>query len=354
MVSGSQHNSLESILAKHTVTGELVQPLENGLIQCVACGHRCKIPLGRPGVCKIRYNEDGKLKVPFGYAAALQCDPIEKKPFFHVFPGSLAMSFGMLGCDYHCAYCQNWVTSQTLRDTNAGRPIHEITQYDLIQGALTNGAKTVTSTYNEPLITSEWAVAIFQEAKKNGLHTSYVSNGNGTPEVIDYISPWTDYYKIDLKSFRDKEYRKLGGTLNAVLDTIRLVKEKGMWLEIVTLIVPGMNDDPSELREMAHFIHSVNPEIPWHVTAFHEDYKMSGMGNTTGSSLLQAAEIGKEQGLQFVYAGNLPGRLGEWENTYCPHCDTLLVERVGFHVLQCNITDHVCPACKNPVPGKWT
>lgn len=348
-----QPNSIENTLAGHTVAGDLFHPLDNSMIQCVACGHRCKIPEGRAGVCKIRYNDEGTLKVPFGYAAALQCDPIEKKPFFHVLPSSLAMSFGMLGCDYHCAYCQNWVTSQTLRDKNAGRPIREITPHDLVQLAITNGAKTMTSTYNEPLITSEWAVAVFQEAKKHGLYTSYVSNGNGTPEVIDYIAPFTDFYKIDLKSFQDKQYRKLGGTLDAVLDTIRMVKEKGMWLEIVTLIVPGLNDDPSEFREMAQFIHSLHPEIPWHVTAFHEDYKMSGMGNTQGSSLLQAAEIGKEAGLHYVYAGNLPGKLGEWENTYCPTCETLLVERVGFHVLQCNLKNNQCPSCHHQIPGNW-
>lgn len=353
MIANAAPSSLEDVLVSHTVPGELYERLDNGMIQCVACGHRCKIPNGRAGVCKIRFNDEGVLKVPFGYAAALQCDPIEKKPFFHVLPGSLAMSFGMLGCDYHCAYCQNWVTSQTLRDKNAGRPIHEISPHNLVQMALAHGAHTMTSTYNEPLITSEWAVAVFKEAKAHGLYTSYVSNGNGTPEVIEYIQPWTDFYKIDLKSFQDKQYRRLGGTLDAVLDTIRRIKEKRIWLEIVTLVVPGFNDDEHELRDIARYIASVHPEIPWHVTAFHEDYKMNGMGSTQGKTLLRAAEIGKEAGLQFVYAGNLPGRLGDWENTCCPHCGELLVERVGFHVLQNRIQNQACPLCHKIIPGVW-
>ncbi len=355
MVLFSTQHPTEDSLHRKTVEGELYDTIneQKKLIQCYACGHRCKIPEGRPGICKVRFNEGGKLKVPFNYVAALQCDPIEKKPFFHVRPGSLAFSFGMLGCDYHCAYCQNWDISQTLRDQNAGRPIQEMTSPELIELALSRGASTITSTYNEPLITSEWAVDVFQEAKRNGLMTSYVSNGNGTPEVIEYIRPWTDLYKIDLKSFQDKEYRKLGGTLQAVLDTIKLVKEKGFWTEIVTLIVPGLNDDLSELRDMAKFIASVHPEIPWHVTAFHEDYKMRGMGNTKSNTLLRAAETGKEEGLQFVYAGNIPGRLGDWESTYCPQCNDLLVERVGFRVIDNRMRDGNCPSCGHFIPGIW-
>jgi pyruvate formate lyase activating enzyme len=293
------------------------------------------------------------LRAPNGYVAALHCDPIEKKPFFHVLPGSRAMSFGMLGCDYHCAYCQNWLTSQALRDPAAGSSIQPVTAEEIAELAVAYGARVVTSTYNEPLITSEWAVAVFQAAKKRGLRTSYVSNGNGTPRVIEYLRPWTDYYKVDLKSFQDKNYRKLGGKLNTVLDTIRLLKEKGFWVEIVTLVVPGLNDTPEELREIARFIASVSREIPWHITAFHEDYKMRGLGRTRLASLRQAGEIGKEEGLWFVYLGNLPGAAPEWENTYCPFCHALLVERTGFQVRENRITRGSCPSCGKGIPGCW-
>ncbi len=345
--------TLESRLSRYTREAVLYEKLPENKVRCYACGHLCLIPEGRPGICRVRYNEGGVLRAPFGYVAALHCDPIEKKPFFHVLPGSQAMSFGMLGCDYHCAYCQNWITSQALRDPGAGSAIQAVTAEDVVDLAEAYGARTVTSTYNEPLITSEWAAAIFQAAKKRGLHTSYVSNGNGTPGVIEYLRPWTDFYKVDLKSFQDKNYRKLGGQLSTVLDTIRLLKEKGFWVEIVTLVVPGLNDSPGELRDIARFLASVDREMPWHITAFHEDYKMRGMGHTRLATLRQAGEIGKEEGLAFVYLGNLPGSAPEWENTYCPACHDLLVERVGFRVLQNRIPGGACPSCRRAVPGCW-
>jgi len=196
-------------------------------------------------------------------------------------------------------------------------------------------------------------VDIFQLAKKKGLHTSYVSNGNGTPEVIEYLCPWTDMYKVDLKSFQDKPYRKLGGKLATVLDTIRLLHEKKFWLEIVTLVVPGLNDSEDELRDMAKFIASIHKDIPWHVTAFHEDYKMRGNGNTQLNILLRAAEIGKEEGLHYVYIGNIPGYAPEWENTYCPSCHTLLIERNGFRVKKNTIIGGKCPKCNEAIAGVW-
>jgi pyruvate formate lyase activating enzyme len=293
------------------------------------------------------------LRVPRGYVGALQVDPVEKKPFFHALPGAKALSFGMLGCDFHCGYCQNWVTSQALRDPRAVAPAQEITPAELVRLARKHGARIVTSTYNEPLITSEWAVEVFREAKAAGLVCSYVSNGNGTPEVLDYIQPWVSLYKVDLKGFRDRSYRDLGGTLERVLWTIRALHERGFWLEIVTLVIPGFNDSDEELRDIAAFLASVSPDIPWHVTAFHRDYKMTKNHDTGIAGLLRAAEIGKAAGLHFVYAGNIPGSVGEWENTYCPGCRALLVERVGFHVLQNLIQGSACPNCSRKIPGFW-
>jgi pyruvate formate lyase activating enzyme len=260
----------------------------------------------------------------------------------------------MLGCDLHCGYCQNWVTSQALRDPAAVAPPREMTPADLVALARRHGAPIITSTYNEPLITSEWAVAVFREARKAGLVCSYVSNGNGTPEVLDYIQPFVSLYKVDLKSFRDRPYRDLGGTLERVLATIRDLKARGFWVEIVTLVVPGFNDSNEELRDIARFLVSESPEIPWHVTAFHPDYRMTDPDNTDAATLLRAAEIGKTEGLPFVYAGNLPRRVGNWENTDCPGCGALLVERVGFQVRQNRVTDGRCPDCGRTIPGYWS
>jgi pyruvate formate lyase activating enzyme len=347
--------TLKTILKTYTMEGapQLCEKLEGGKVRCYACGHRCVILPGLDGICRVRYNEGGRLMVPAGYVGALQCDPTEKKPFFHAYPGSLALTFGMLGCDYHCAYCQNWITSQALRDSKAVAPPIEVTPKQIVALAKRYGARLVVSSYNEPLITSEWAVEIFKEAKPAGFVCGYVSNGNATPQVLDYIRPWVDLYKIDLKSFGDRSYRKLGGVLQNVLDTIKMVHERGFWLEVVTLVVPGFNDSDDELKAAADFIASVSPDIPWHVTAFHKDYKMTDPDNTPPETLIRAAEIGYSAGLHFVYAGNLPGRVGKYENTFCPNCKATVIERYGFRILKNRIVGGACPRCKTKIPGRW-
>jgi len=349
----TESSTLKDVLQTFTTEGELYERLENNRLRCFACGHRCVIFDGLDGICRVRSNRGGKLLVPHGYVGALQLDPVEKKPFFHALPGSLAMSFGMLGCDFHCGYCQNWVTSQALRDPNAIAPPQRLTAEEFVRLSLDRGARIVTSTYNEPLITSEWAVEIFKVARQAGLTTSYVSNGNGTPEVLEYIKPWVDLYKVDLKSFQDRNYRKLGGVLNNVLDTIQRLYTMGFWLEIVTLIIPTFNDSDEELRDIARFLARISPDIPWHVTAFHQDYKMTDPDNTPVRTLLRAAEIGKSEGLSFVYAGNLPGYVGNWENTLCPGCGELLIERYGFRVQRNRIRNGACPKCSRQIPGVW-
>jgi pyruvate formate lyase activating enzyme len=346
--------TLAQILARSTREGQLYERLDNGRVRCFACGHRCLIPPGRDGICRVRFNEAGTLKVPFGYVAGLQLDPVEKKPFFHALPGARALSFGMLGCDYHCGYCQNWITSQALRDKSATAPSETVSPAEIVTAAKRAGARIVTSTYNEPLITSEWAVEVFRHAKAEGLVCSYVSNGNGTEEVLEYIRPWVSLYKVDLKGFRDRPYRELGGTLERVTWTIRALHEKGFWLEVVTLVVPGFNDSVEELRDIARFLVSVSPDIPWHVTAFHPDYRMEDRPATSVGALLRAAETGAAEGLRFVYAGNLPGAVRSWENTYCPGCRALLVERIGYRVLQNRMdVSSRCPECRVTVPGRW-
>ena len=349
-------SGLKPRLRELTRPGDLGIP-EKGKIRCVACGHRCLIGDGHEGVCRVRFVEGGELRVPWGYVGALNVDPIEKKPFFHVTPGALAFSFGMLGCDYKCPYCQNWEISQVHRDPESdrivtARPI-EIGQ--LIGAARLSGSTMVTSTYNEPLITSEWAVAIFRAARAEGLMTGYVSNGNGTPEVLDYLRPWVDAYKVDLKGMREEGYRTFGGKLATVLSTLEGLKARGFWVEVVTLVVPGLNDSNGELRDAARFLSGLDRDIPWHVTAYHDDYRMGDRGRTPPDSLLRAAAIGREEGLRFVYAGNLPGRVGEWEDTRCPGCGAPVVERRGFRVVRNSLApDGSCPSCGVRIPGLWT
>ncbi|MDP2776129.1 MAG: radical SAM protein, partial [Anaerolineales bacterium] len=258
-------STLAKILDGLTVEGELYEKLADNSLRCFACGHRCLIREGKRGICQVRFNEGGTLRVPHGYVTALQSDPIEKKPFSHVMPGSNALTFGMLGCDYHCSYCQNWLTSQALRDPAAeasAQLVRKITPAQMVEHARKTNAAVVVSSYNEPLITSEWAAAIFKEAKANGLMCAYVSNGNNTPEVMEYIAPYLDAYKIDLKCMSEKNYRKLGGVLQHTLDGIKRAREAGLWVEVVTLVIPGFNDSNEELWEAARFLAGLSVDIP--------------------------------------------------------------------------------------------
>ena len=285
--------SLADLLEAHTTEGEIWESIDRDRIRCYACGHECPIPTGAQGVCRVRFNRNGRLQVPWGYVGGTQCDPVEKQPFFHLYPGALAYSFGLLGCDLHCDYCQNWVTSQALRDPSATAPPRPTTPRALVDDAVRSGARLVVSTYNEPLITGEWAVAVFKAAREAGLTTGFVSNGNATPRALEYLRPW---------------------------------------LEVVTLLIPGFNDSDDEVRRLTEFLAGVSPDIPWHVTAFHRDYRMNDTSDTAPASLVRAAGIGRESGLQFVYAGNRPGQVGSLEHTGCPTCGMAVVERCGYEV----------------------
>jgi pyruvate formate lyase activating enzyme len=246
------------------------------------------------------------------------------------------------------------VTSQALRDPEAVAPPRAADPKALVDEAVSLGARALVSTYNEPLITAEWSVEVFRHARAAGLLTGFVSNGNGTPEVLDYVRPWIDVYKVDLKSFDDKRYRELGGRLAPILETIRALHRMGVWVEIVTLLVPGFNDDPAELRALASFLAGVSRDIPWHVTAFHSDYRMDATPATPAQTLRLAAEIGGDAGLRFVYAGNRPGEVGALEDTRCPSCARTLVARTSFLVRSYDITpDGRCPGCNAEIPGRW-
>jgi pyruvate formate lyase activating enzyme len=263
----------------------------------------------------------------------------------------------MLGCDFHCGYCQNWLTSQALRDPAsavAANLVRPMTPEEMVRAARRAGAEVIVSSYNEPLITSEWSVSIFKKAKAAHLKCAFVSNGNATPEALAYLRPWLDAYKVDLKSMQEKNYRQLGGVLKHVLETIEQAHALGLWVEVVTLVVPGFNDSNEELYEAARFLRSVSADIPWHVTAFHPDYKMTDHDFTPPKTLLRAAEIGREAGLNYVYAGNLPGRVNEYESTHCPRCNKTLIRRQGYVIESYLLTENgTCPQCGTAIAGLW-
>lgn len=353
-----QPSTAVEILDALTLEGELYEKLAENEVRCSACAHRCLVRPGRRGICQVRFNESGTLRVPWGYVAALQLDPIEKKPFNHVLPGAEVLTFGMLGCDFHCANCQNWFTSQTLRDPaceDAARLVRRTSPEDLVAYARRHGAGIIASSYNEPLITSEWAVAIFRQATQAGLKCAVISNGHATPEALRYLRPYLNAYKIDLKTMQDRQYRQLGGRLQPVLDTIRQAHALGLWVEVVTLVIPGFNDSTEELLDAARFIASVSADIPWHVTAFHPDYKMTSPPPTPVETLVRAAEIGEEAGLKYVYAGNIPGRTRGYENTTCPKCRSVLIERYGYTIQRYHLTAQgTCDQCGEKIAGIWS
>lgn len=336
-------------------------PDDDGVIQCVCCAHQCRIKPGKRGVCKVRYHRAaddggaGELRVPFGYVAGVAVDPIEKKPLFHVMPGCEALSFGMLGCNLRCSFCQNWQCSQTLRDPNASDHVERVEAERIVEAAVGRGAPVIASTYNEPIVTAEWAREIMALGKERGLRGAFVSNGFAGAELLDYMRPALDIYKVDLKTFQDENYRAMGGRLEPVLDTIRRAREMGYWVEVVTLVIPGFNDSDAELRDMAQFIAGVSTDIPWHLSAFHPDYKHdTGERPTTASDIERGATAGADAGLKFVYAGNLGGALAELENTLCPDCRAVLVGRGGYRVSGARVgKDGKCPDCGADVPGIW-
>lgn len=350
--------AISDTLDRLTLEGELYEALPDERVRCHACAHSCLIARGKRGICQVRFNKDGKLLVPWGYVAGANVDPIEKKPFAHFLPGADALTFGMLGCNLKCDFCQNWLTSQALRDPAADgalRHIQRISPEGLVDYARQYQAEVIASSYNEPLITSEWAVAIFKLAKPLGIRTVYISNGYASTEVLEYLRPWLDGYKIDLKTMQAKQYPELGGKLQPVLDSIRKAHDLGLWVEAVTLVIPGFNDSNEELWDAARFLTSVSPDIPWHVTAFHPDYRRNGNAPTTADHLQRAADIGQEAGLRYVYAGNLPGRVGSLEDTHCPKCARPVIKRRGYTILEYTITAKgTCPHCATPIAGIWT
>ena len=350
--------TLEEKIHECSAPAELFERLKDNGARCLACAHKCVIPPGGAGICKVRFNSGGVLKVPWGYISGYGLDPIEKKPFFHALPGALTFSFGMLGCNFKCSFCQNYLTSQALRDPAcfAGE-IQPAAPEKLAEAAREAGAAFAVSTYNEPLITAEWSVAVFKEARKYGIRGAYVSNGYASAEVLDYIRPHVDIYKVDLKTFSAENYLKVaGGELANVLKAIEMIHARGFWLEIVTLLIPGFNDGEKELESLAAFIAGVSKDIPWHITAFYPTYKMTDREATPPATLLKAREIGLKKGLKYVYTGNIPGQ--GFEDTLCPSCGKGLVTRRGFKILNNSVKvtkkgKGLCGNCSAAIPGLW-
>jgi pyruvate formate lyase activating enzyme len=329
------------------------EKLEHDTVRCHLCPHACVIQVDRRGICEVRENQGGRLiALSYGKAIAVHEDPIEKKPLFHVLPGSISLSVATVGCNLRCSHCQNYEISQ-YPHTNSRIPGDELSPEQLADAACQSGAQTISFTYTEPTIFMEWAQDCTAAAHGRGVRSVFVTNGYSAAQPIRDIQPHLAAANVDLKGFRDEFYQHTcKARLQPVLDTIKLMRELGIWVEVTTLLIPGLNDDPTELTQLAAFLASVDPSMPWHISRFHPDYHMLDRPATSQAAIASAREIGVQAGLQFIYAGNLPGDPAE--NTYCPSCHALLIERHGFRVLQNLLNQGRCPACHRPIPGIWS
>jgi len=327
--------------------------LANRAVRCTLCRHRCIIREGESGICRIRVNKEGKLySLVYGYPIALHIDPIEKKPLFHFLPGSNALSIATVGCNFRCKFCQNWDISQLPRDYNRVEG-YKVSPEEVVGAALRSGSTIISYTYTEPTIFFEYALDISKLAVKKGIKNTFVTNGYVTEEALKDIAPYLHGANIDLKSMNPKFYASVvGARLNEVLDGIKTYKKFGIWLEITTLIIPGYNDSEDQLREIARFIRDeLGDGTPWHVSRFYPAYKFKHVPPTQISAVRRAREIGLEEGLKYVYTGNIPGNAGE--DTHCPSCGEVLIRRWGFSVVEYNITNGKCRFCGEKIDGVW-
>jgi pyruvate formate lyase activating enzyme len=319
-------------------------------VSCGLCAHRCRIDPDRRGICGVRENRDGTLlSLVYGSVIAENVDPIEKKPLFHLLPGSRSFSIATAGCNLRCTFCQNHDISQMPRERGqiVGR---ERTPAEIVEQALRSGSRSIAYTYTEPTVYFEFAYATAGIAREKGLKNVFVTNGYMTPGMVELIAPRLDAANVDLKSFRDGFYRKqCGARLQPVLDSLKKMKELGIWVEVTTLLIPGLNDKEAELGELAAFIASLGTETPWHISRFYPQYRMTETPPTPASSIHRAAEIGRSAGLKYVYSGNIQGDAGE--NTLCAHCGRLLIGRCGFLIERLELRGAVCPDCGTLLDG---
>ncbi len=326
--------------------------LADDAVQCRLCNHFCAIKPGMRGICGVRENVGGKLfSLVYGKAISDGVDPIEKKPLFHLLPGSLSYSLATVGCNFSCAFCQNWEISQAPKD---GGEIsgYGLTPKEVVDRAVGAGCKSIAYTYTEPTIFFEYAYDTAVIAHEKGLKNVFVSNGFMSREAIDKIAPYLDGINVDLKGFSDEFYRKVvGARLKPVLDNIRYLHEKGIWVEVTTLIVPGHNDDVESLKKIAEFVAGVDVDMPWHVSRFFPHFKMRDVSVTSTDALRRAYDIGKKAGIKHIYVGNVPG--GEYENTVCPKCGKVVVRRSGYEVSKIDVAQGKCGFCGESIAGVW-
>lgn len=337
-------------------TAWLSKKLDSGKILCQACAHVCKLDEGEYGICGVRRVEDGELKLlVYGLAAAVNIDPVEKKPMFHFLPKTRVFSVGTVGCNLSCQFCQNYDISQYPKE-----PPHKITGRDfppqkIVDAALEHGCESIAYTYNEPIVFFEYTYDTAKLAHAKGIKNIYVTSGYETRKAIDLLEPYLDGMNIDIKAFRDEFYQEIcGARLKPVLEAVKYAYEKGIWIEITTLLIPGKNDSDEEIRDIAKFIASLDVAIPWHLSAFHPTYKMLDVPRTPESTLLRAYKIGQEEGLKYLYIGNVDN--GDYESTYCPSCKNRVIDRsgsVGEFVKNELDENGKCPHCGYSLEGVW-
>lgn len=334
----------------------LSHPLEDGRVACDACSQHCKLSEGEYGVCGVRRVEEGKLRLlTYGLAAAVNVDPVEKKPMFHFLPDTKIFSFGTVGCNFSCKFCQNAEISQYPKEHGhriVGTPLSPQKAVEL---ALEYGCESIAYTYNEPVVFFEYTYDTARLAHEAGLKNVYVTSGYETHKAIDTLSPYLDGMNIDIKSYSQGFYKEIcGAALKPVLDAIEYAHKKGIWVETTSLLIPGLNDSEEEIRSIARFQAALSPDMPWHISAFHPMYKMLDRPRTPPQTLRRAYEIGKEEGLRYVYVGNIDDE--KRESTYCPGCGELVIDRHG-HIGQF-VTNHLvdfnrCPVCATAIAGVW-
>ncbi len=328
----------------------LYETEEDGKVHCSLCSHHCRIKEGKYGFCGVRQNLEGTLYThSYGQLITANADPVEKKPLYHVYPGTTAFSIATMGCNFHCDFCQNWQISQTShRDGTAGGR-QEAAPEDIVRTAVERGCRSMAYTYTEPTIFFEYAYDTARLAKDRGLANVFVTNGYLTSEAIETARPYLDACNVDLKSFREGFYKeRCRARLQPVLDAVRKMRELDIWVEITTLVIPGQNDSEEELSDIAGFIAQTDPDMPWHISRFHPDYQLEDAYPTPVSTLELARSLGMEAGLRYIYIGNVPGASAD---TLCPHCGEAVVKRRAYSVTECTIQNGRCPHCRGTVAG---
>lgn len=328
----------------------LFHKTKNNDVQCDLCSHRCLIAPSKFGICGVRKNKDGELfTLVYGELIAAHTDPIEKKPLYHFMPGTSAFSIATIGCNFRCGFCQNWQISQASKRKEEVYSEKSLSPDEIVSKAKKQGCQSISYTYTEPTIFFEIAYDTAKLAKKEGLANTFVTNGYMTREALEKINPYLDACNVDLKSFREEFYKKVcKARLEPVLESIKIMKEMDIWIEITTLVVPDQNDADEELRDIAEFISSVDKDIPWHISRFHPDYQYSDSEPTPMKTMQKAYSLGKEAGLHYVYLGNI---YGESDATVCPNCGKNVLVRQGFWLSENNLDDSKCRFCGEPIAG---